>query len=42
MKVTEESEKIATAEKSIITGGKTKMNDLVRHKKAVGKEKTDE
>ena len=41
MKVTEESEKIATAEKNIITGRKTKMKNLVRHKKAVGKEKTD-
>ena len=41
MKVTEESEKIATAEKNIITGRKTKMKNLVIHKKAVGKEKTD-
>ena len=41
MKVTEESEKRARAEMKTITGRKIKMRNLVRHKKADGKEKTD-
>ena len=41
MKVTEESEKTATAEMKTITGRKMKMRKLVRYKKADGEEKTD-
>ena len=41
MKVAEEREKTATAEKNIITGRKIKMKNFVRHKIAEGKEKTD-
>ena len=39
MKVTEESEKIATAEKNIITGRRIKIKNLLRYKKAEGREK---
>ena len=38
MKVREET---AKAEKNIITGRKIKMKNIVSHKKAEGKEKTD-
>ena len=41
MKVTEEREETAKAEKNIITGRRIKMKNFVRHKKAEGKEKTD-
>ena len=41
MKVTEESENTATAEMKTIKGRKIKQRNLVRHKKAVGNEKTD-